>query len=275
MQGLQVAEKQKVSPWDILEGHKNPAPLSWNWFQAIKTERKPLKYEEAFQNMKYMKNSLLKPASYYLEDPPLPQEDLEPSKDSKDDDKNNKNKEDFDSQLNGKRGAKQIRRGQSRIMSPGPTHPGGPNNMFGGQMGGPGNGSMYPGQQNSNMGYGNMGPAGGPPMGGPQMNFNQSTMNYGGSGGQQGPPGGGNFPSSVTGANVQGGGMQGTSYSSGGPPMMPGTSNSKVALQNMLRNRLPGPSGQFVGGPGGGGSMGPGGMMRPGGQYSGNMMGGG
>ena len=33
-QGLQVAEKQKVSPWDILEGHKNPAPLSWHWFQV-------------------------------------------------------------------------------------------------------------------------------------------------------------------------------------------------------------------------------------------------
>merc|ERR1719336_3286849 len=121
-QGLQVAEKQKVSPWDILEGHKNPAPLSWHWFQAVKTERKAMKYEEAFQNMRYMKNTLLKPASYYLEDPPLPQEDLEPTKDSKEDEKNNKNKEDMELQMNGKRGTK---RGQSRIMSPGPMASGG------------------------------------------------------------------------------------------------------------------------------------------------------
>ena len=40
-QGLQVSEKQKVNPWDILEGHKNPAPLSWTWFGAVKYERKP------------------------------------------------------------------------------------------------------------------------------------------------------------------------------------------------------------------------------------------
>ncbi|MBM6588391.1 hypothetical protein, partial [Streptococcus pneumoniae] len=40
-QGLQVAEKQKVSPWDLLEGHKNPSPLSWTWFGAVRIERKP------------------------------------------------------------------------------------------------------------------------------------------------------------------------------------------------------------------------------------------
>jgi hypothetical protein len=33
-QGLQVCEKQRISPWDLLEGHKNPAPLSFHWFQA-------------------------------------------------------------------------------------------------------------------------------------------------------------------------------------------------------------------------------------------------
>merc|ERR1719219_32785 len=131
-QGLQVAEKQKVSPWDILEGHKNPAPLSWSMFRAIKTERKPLKYEEAFQNMKYMKNSLLKPASYYLEDPALPQEDLEPTKDAKEDEKNVK-KEELELQMNGKRGSKGMRRGGSRLMSPGPLSSAGPG------------GSLYPG----------------------------------------------------------------------------------------------------------------------------------
>ncbi|KAK8738154.1 hypothetical protein OTU49_004075, partial [Cherax quadricarinatus] len=45
--GLQAAEKQKLSPWDILDGHRNPAPLSWAWFGATRLERKPLKYEEA------------------------------------------------------------------------------------------------------------------------------------------------------------------------------------------------------------------------------------
>ena len=45
-QGLQVSGKQKVVPWDLLEGHKNPAPLSWSWFGAVRIERKPLKYEE-------------------------------------------------------------------------------------------------------------------------------------------------------------------------------------------------------------------------------------
>jgi len=258
-QGLQVAEKQKVSPWDLLEGHKNPAPLSWNWFQAVKTERKPMRYEEAFQNMKYMKNTLQKPASYYLEDPPLPQEDLEPTKDSKEEEKNSdKNKQDSELQMQlagGKRGPKGVRRGQTRDMSPlgrmGPMTPGPMT---------PGPSGMYGQPQNSNMGYmGNPGfsgpqPSSGPPMGQSQMNYNQSGMPF--SGGQSGPPGvvppGGTMP------NVP------------GPRFgMPGASNSKVALQNMLRARHPGPGGgQYVSNPGG--QMG---MIRPGGgQYGGNMI---
>ena len=83
-QGLQMSEKQKVNPWDILEGHRNPAPLSWSWFRALKHERKPMKYEEAFVELKYANTNLVNPASYYLEAPPLPAEDLEPqSKESK------------------------------------------------------------------------------------------------------------------------------------------------------------------------------------------------
>ena len=272
-QGLQVAEKQKVSPWDILEGHKNPAPLSWNMFQAIKTERKPLKYEEAFQNMKYMKNTLLKPASYYLEDPPLPQEDLEPTKDSKEDEKNVK-KEELDLQINGKRGAKGMRRGQNR-MSPGPLNSGGqggglyPGNINSGQ------GNMYGPQQHNNTAYMGNNMAGQQGMGAPpghmghQMGYNQqSSMSYGGAAGQTGGPGG-NF--------APGGGMQnmpGQGYSGNqAAGMMPGSSNSKMALQNMLRARMPGPGqGQFVGNPGG--QMGQ--MIRgPGGQFGGNMMPGG
>ena len=56
--------------------------------------------------MRYMKNTLLKPASYYLKDPPLPQEDLEPTKDSKEDEKNNKNIEWMDKKMNGNWGLK-------------------------------------------------------------------------------------------------------------------------------------------------------------------------
>ena len=67
-QGLQVSEKQKVSPWDILEGHKNPAPLSWTWFGAVKYERKPSRLEESFMELKYANfSNLEKPNSYFLE----------------------------------------------------------------------------------------------------------------------------------------------------------------------------------------------------------------
>jgi mediator of RNA polymerase II transcription subunit 12 len=78
-QGLQVSDKQKISPWDLLEGHKNPAPLSWSWFGAVKYERKTMRYEEFFHELKYADFSHLeKPKEYFLEAPPLPQEELEP-----------------------------------------------------------------------------------------------------------------------------------------------------------------------------------------------------
>ncbi|KAI1305889.1 Mediator of RNA polymerase II transcription subunit 12-like protein [Halotydeus destructor] len=77
-QGLQVAEKQRVSPWDILEGHKNPAPLSWSWFGAVRYERKPTRPEENFHAMTWHTHSMRKPTSYYIEPPPLPPEDVEP-----------------------------------------------------------------------------------------------------------------------------------------------------------------------------------------------------
>merc|ERR1719154_620257 len=92
----------------------------------------------------------------------------------------------------------------------------------------------------------------GPPMGQSQMNYNQPGMAF--SGGQSGPPGG--LP--------PGGSMQ----NAPGPRFgMPGATNSKVALQNMLRARHPGPGGgQYVSNPGG--QMG---MIRPGGgQYVSN-----
>lgn len=74
-QGLQVSEKQKLSPWDLLEGHKNPAPLSWSWFGAFKIERKPMRMEENFVLMARHNHSIRKPTSFYLEAPPLPPED--------------------------------------------------------------------------------------------------------------------------------------------------------------------------------------------------------
>lgn len=77
-QGLQVAETQKVSPWDLLEGHKNPAPLSWAWFGAVRLERKPLRQEEGHRLLLWHTHSLKKSSNYYLDPPPLPPEDLDP-----------------------------------------------------------------------------------------------------------------------------------------------------------------------------------------------------
>lgn len=77
-QGLQICEKQRVSPWDILEGHKNPAPLSWSWFGAIRLERKPLWFEENHRLLKYHTHSMVRTPVFYMEPPPLPPEDLEP-----------------------------------------------------------------------------------------------------------------------------------------------------------------------------------------------------
>lgn len=74
-QGLQVAEKQKLSPWDLLEGSKNPAPLSWTWFGAIRIERKPMRTEENFYLLARHNHSIRKSTSYYIEPPPLPPED--------------------------------------------------------------------------------------------------------------------------------------------------------------------------------------------------------
>ncbi|KAJ8951793.1 hypothetical protein NQ318_019766 [Aromia moschata] len=75
---LQVTDKQRVSNWDILEGMKNPAPLSWAWFGAVRLERKPLAGEDTHRLLKYHTHNLQKPLSHYLDPPPLPPEDLEP-----------------------------------------------------------------------------------------------------------------------------------------------------------------------------------------------------
>ncbi|NWU18109.1 MD12L protein, partial [Cephalopterus ornatus] len=75
--GLQVSSKQKVSPWDLFEGHKNPAPLSWAWFGTVRVDRKVIKYEEQQHLLLYHTHPKPKPRSYYLEPLPLPPEEEE------------------------------------------------------------------------------------------------------------------------------------------------------------------------------------------------------
>uniref|UniRef100_A0A8C9PYV4 Mediator complex subunit 12L n=1 Tax=Spermophilus dauricus TaxID=99837 RepID=A0A8C9PYV4_SPEDA len=75
--GLQVSAKQKVSPWDLFEGQKNPAPLSWAWFGTVRVDRKVIKYEEQHHLLLYHTHPTPKPRSYYLEPLPLPPEEEE------------------------------------------------------------------------------------------------------------------------------------------------------------------------------------------------------
>ncbi|XP_060562886.1 mediator of RNA polymerase II transcription subunit 12-like protein [Ruditapes philippinarum] len=77
-QGLQVGKIEMVSPWDVIESTKNPPPLSWTFFGAVKIEKKPLKYEEQHRLLLYHSHCLQKPANYYLDPPALPPEELEP-----------------------------------------------------------------------------------------------------------------------------------------------------------------------------------------------------
>lgn len=57
---------------------KNPTPLSWAWFGAVRLERRPLSSEDTHRLLKYHTHSLTRSPSYYLDPPPLPPEDLEP-----------------------------------------------------------------------------------------------------------------------------------------------------------------------------------------------------
>uniref|UniRef100_A0A8C0ZUG6 Mediator complex subunit Med12 domain-containing protein n=1 Tax=Castor canadensis TaxID=51338 RepID=A0A8C0ZUG6_CASCN len=75
--GLQVSTKQKVSPWDLFEGQKNPAPLSWAWFGTVRVDRKVVKYEEQHHLLLYHTHPMPKPRSYFLEPLPLPPEEEE------------------------------------------------------------------------------------------------------------------------------------------------------------------------------------------------------
>lgn len=108
---MRLSDKQRVSVWDLLEGHKNPAPLSWAWFGAVKIERKPLAYEETHRLLKYHTHSLVKPSSYFYEPLPLPPEDLEPLQDKvKDDMKADTPTSDQSPNPTGKKGKSQARK---------------------------------------------------------------------------------------------------------------------------------------------------------------------
>lgn len=72
-----MSTKQKVSPWDLFEGQKNPAPLSWAWFGTVRVDRKVIKYEEQHHLLLYHTHPMPKPRSYYLEPLPLPPEEEE------------------------------------------------------------------------------------------------------------------------------------------------------------------------------------------------------
>ena len=78
LQGLQVASKQKVNPWDTLEANKNPAPLSWSWFGAVRMERKPLKYQEQHRMTNYHTHGRQKDDDYFFAPPELPPDEEEP-----------------------------------------------------------------------------------------------------------------------------------------------------------------------------------------------------
>lgn len=84
-QGFQVSKKEKISPWEVIEGFKYPPSLSWTFFGAVRLEKKPLKYEEQHRLLLYHTHSLRKSLSYFLEPPNLPPEDLEPPQEKPDD----------------------------------------------------------------------------------------------------------------------------------------------------------------------------------------------
>ncbi|XP_048481682.1 mediator of RNA polymerase II transcription subunit 12 isoform X3 [Plutella xylostella] len=115
-QGLRLTEKQRVSAWELVEGGRSPAPLSWAWFSATKIERKPLTYENAHRLLRYHTHSLVKPLSYYLEPLPLPPEDLE-TNDSKADIQG------FDQSPNGTRTRKGAKNGAPKAKKAKPTTP--------------------------------------------------------------------------------------------------------------------------------------------------------
>ncbi|XP_076812114.1 mediator of RNA polymerase II transcription subunit 12-like protein [Clavelina lepadiformis] len=73
--GLQVASKQKLNVWEIIEGLKNPAPLCLAWFGARKTERKVLFYEQEQALLLYHEHGNKRSLDEFLKPPQLPPEE--------------------------------------------------------------------------------------------------------------------------------------------------------------------------------------------------------
>uniref|UniRef100_H2YRP3 Mediator complex subunit Med12 domain-containing protein n=1 Tax=Ciona savignyi TaxID=51511 RepID=H2YRP3_CIOSA len=76
-QGLQVASKQKLNMWDVIEGLKHSAPLCLAWFGAKTTERKPMFYEEQHSLLLHHQHSQKRDLKDFLTPPQLPPEEEE------------------------------------------------------------------------------------------------------------------------------------------------------------------------------------------------------
>ncbi|KAL8595943.1 hypothetical protein ACOMHN_018255 [Nucella lapillus] len=128
LSGVQVGQKIKISPWEVIEGHKNPAPISWAYFGAVRQEKKNLTHEDQHRLLMYHTHSLRQPDSHYMQPPPLPPEELQPQPEKVED----KPKENVDIQIqdnNKKKGSSKRRTprnkpaGPSYIQQPGQMRP--------------------------------------------------------------------------------------------------------------------------------------------------------
>ncbi|KAK3742865.1 hypothetical protein QZH41_007772 [Actinostola sp. cb2023] len=81
LKGLKINGKQKISAWDLMEGHKNPAPFAWAWFGAVRIERRPSRYEQEFRKLLHHTHIPRKPSSYFIN--PHPDDDVDDDEDEK------------------------------------------------------------------------------------------------------------------------------------------------------------------------------------------------
>ncbi|CAF1122651.1 unnamed protein product [Adineta steineri] len=68
--GLQVARKEKINSWEMIEGSKSATSICYSWFCAKKTERKRLRYEEQYRLLLRHKHNLFDKSLTYFRDPP-------------------------------------------------------------------------------------------------------------------------------------------------------------------------------------------------------------
>ncbi|OQV12637.1 Mediator of RNA polymerase II transcription subunit 12-like protein [Hypsibius exemplaris] len=77
---LQVQRKVSTDPWEVLEGFRNPSPLPWTFFNAIRVDRKLLTAEFISSQMAWHAHTPAKAAEYFLEAPPVPAEEELPAR---------------------------------------------------------------------------------------------------------------------------------------------------------------------------------------------------